>query len=603
MKIFFSTRYFHALLLLIWITIGSALRFAQLTQKSPWTDEFATMVFSLGNSYQTVPLDQAISLSTLLKPLQFDQTIGVSAVLRHLLTEDHHPPLYFLLTHWWIKLLPASGEYVSLWVVRSLPALLGVISIPAVYLLGWLAFRGRWSHPNPLAPLAAQLAAAMMAVSPYGIFLAQEARHYTCAIIWVIASLCCLVVTIEHLQQRKLLPIIVILCWVTVNSLGIATHYLFCLTLCAEAIVFISLGSWVGIFSRPLSYWWRIAAVIVGTLIGCLVWLPVWQASYDPQMTQWIMTNASEVGGNSFVHTALGLLSPIFQFLATWITMFSLLPVEASALPVVVASVLVMVLFFFWAVPLFSSNLKTLLRKAETRLSTAVLSVFVLAAIAIFFVLTYFLGTDLTRGARYSFVYFPAVMVLGGATFAINWKTSNSAQSKPRKDREALTQIDSLLFRFKGKSAVGLILLMGLLSGITVVSNLGYQKYYRPDLLLQKMQHLSSEQVLIATTHNTLVQTGEMMGIAWEFKRTASINKTPISPWFLLAHQDQVRCPETTCPATTILQETLAPLPRPLDLWLVNFQAPVEEKDINCLASRDQITVDGYQSQLYRCLD
>ncbi|HAG83935.1 MAG TPA: glycosyltransferase, partial [Cyanobacteria bacterium UBA12227] len=200
------------LLLFIWIAIGIGLRFTQLTLKSPWTDEFATMIFSLGNTYQTVPLDQAISLETLLQPLKLNSSVGVSAVIHHLLTEDHHPPLYFVFAHWWIQLFSIPEGYVSLWVARSLPAFLGVLSIPAVYGLGWLAFRSQ---------LIAQLAAAMMAVSPYGIYLAQEARHYTLGILWVIASLSCLVVALQHLQHRILLPIWIALCWIIINSLGI----------------------------------------------------------------------------------------------------------------------------------------------------------------------------------------------------------------------------------------------------------------------------------------------------------------------------------------------------------------------------------------------
>ncbi|NET58710.1 MAG: hypothetical protein F6K47_21910, partial [Symploca sp. SIO2E6] len=186
------------------------------------------MVFSLGNSYQAIPLNQIISLDTLLEPLKPNSPGGVSGLLHHLFTEDHHPPLYFLLAHWWTGLFPPVGNYVSLWGMRSLPAFFGVLSIPAVYGLSWLAFRSR---------LIAQLAAAMMAVSPYGIFLAQEARHYTLGILWIIASLSCLVIALQHLHQRKPLPLIVALGWIVVNSLGIATHYFFSLTLLAEAIV------------------------------------------------------------------------------------------------------------------------------------------------------------------------------------------------------------------------------------------------------------------------------------------------------------------------------------------------------------------------------
>jgi uncharacterized membrane protein len=107
---------------------------------------------------------------------------------------------------------------------------------------------------------------------------------------------------------------------------------------------------------------------------------------------------------------------------------------------------------------------------------------------------------------------------------------------------------------------------MGLVSAITVVCNLGYQKYYRPDLLVPLVQEQSKSPVLIATTNKTHVQTGEMMGVAWEFKLSSS----PATPQFLLAHQDQD--PNTS---TAALQKTLNQLPQPLDLWLVNFHAEV----------------------------
>jgi uncharacterized membrane protein len=571
----------------------------------------------LGHSYQTVPVDQAISLDALLQPLQVNPKVGVSAVTHHLFTEDHHPPLYFVLAHWWMQLVPASGEYVSLWAARSLPALFGVASIPAVYGLGWVAFRSR---------LVAQLAAAMMAVSPYSIFLAQEARHYTLAILWVIASLGCLVVAVQHLKRRTPPPLWLVLCWVVVNSLGMATHYFFSLTLSAEVIVLI--GFWISegrlapglritdsvehrenvkelsvssssLPLAPIFLWWRIGIAALGTLVGCLVWVPVWRMSHDTQMTQWIMSGD---------RTVLSLLNPIFQSLATWITMLSLLPVEASSLVVVIASGAVMLGFFVWAVPILYRSFKTLLNKPDSQLATVVLGGFVVGAIAIFFGITYFLGTDLTRGARYNFVYFPAVIVLVGAAIAICWnatETPNSThtlgiESPPRSNLKV-----SSLLRDSGKSAVALIWLMGLLSGITVVSNLGYQKYYRPDLLVPAIQQASSAPVLIATTHNTLVQTGEMMGIAWEFQRAADASKSPINPQFLLAHQDQNQCQGTDCRASKTLQKTLAQLPRPLDLWLVNFKAPVEEDLPNCFAeeaTQYQKSVDGYANQLYHCL-
>lgn len=592
MNILQSRKNLNLLLLLVWIAIGAALRFTNLTLKSPWTDEFATLVFSLGNSFQTVPLDEAISLETLLHPLKPNPDAGVGLVWQKLLSEDHHPPLYFMLAHGWMQLFPTSGEYISLWAARSLPAFLGVLSIPAMYGLGWVAFRSQ---------VVAQFAAAMMALSPFGIYLAQEARHYTLGILWVIASLSCFVVAVQHLKRRTPLPIKVVLVWVLVNSLGIATHYFFSLTLFAEGIALLGLGLWhyrVGwkpgingtetpvesypeknLAPKSLS-WWRILAAAMGTGVGGLVWIPVLQGGYEPQMADWMMLNRESL---------LSWINPIFQTLAAWITMVSLLPVESSSLLVVLVSGAVMIGFFVWVIPFVYRGGKTLLRQAQTRWDTGVLAGFVLSAIALFFAITYILGKDLTRGARYHFVYFPAVILLIAAALAVIGKTSHKLHNFS-------------LWRNRGQIAVVMVGIMGLLSGITVVSNLGYQKYYRPDLLVPIIEQASSSPVLIATTHNTLVQTGEMMGIAWELRNHDS--SAIKNPQFLLAHQDQYRCQASTCPASTTLEQTLAQLPRPLDIWLVNFKATVTDLP-NCYAeepSQYQVWVDGYNYQLYHCL-
>ena len=548
------------LLLLLWTTLALGLRLTQLTAKSPWTDEFSTLVFSLGNSYLTVPLDQAISIDELLQPLQINSDANAIRVIQNLLTQSNHPPLYFILAHWWMQLYGGSG-LVSLWVARSLSAIFGALSIPAIYLLSAFAFRSR---------LVGQIAAAIMAVSPYGIFLAQEARHYTLAILLVIASFGCLVAAIRNIQNQTKLPVLTVTSWILVNIFGIATHYFFVLTLVAEALVLLWKYPWKKkAFNAP---WGQIGVVAVGTAIGGIVWLPIFLQN-NSELTQWI-----ENGEKSNV---LALLNPIFQIIAAWITMLSLLPVEAPALPIVIASGFVMIVFFIWAIPLLKRGLVINLQQSKTRGITQVFASIVASAIAIFFFFTYILGIDLTRGARYNFVYFPAVIVLVAASLAICWKTP------------AINKLSS------GKTAVALIWLMGLLSAVSVINNLGYQKYYRPDLFVQLVQKNSfSVPVLIATTHKTHVQTGEMMGIAREFK----LAKIPTNPQFLLAHQSQN--PYTS---TTALQNTISQKPLPFDLWLVNFYAPVVEIN-KCYTDTDsnlennlEVPVDGYNYQLYHC--
>jgi uncharacterized membrane protein len=578
------------LLLTVWVLIAIGLRLSNLSAKPPWTDEFSTLVFSLGNSFLPVPLDQPISVDVLLQPLQPQPTATIKDVWKHLSSESNHPPLYFFLTHWWMRLFPTHEGLVSLWGARSLAAVFGAASIPAVYALSKLAFRSR---------LVSHFAAAMMATSPYGIFLAQEARHYTLAILWVIASLACLVIASRHIQNRTQIPIWVALSWVGINAMGIATHYFFTLTLCSEALVLLFLA-WrqgekkeqgeklVADLSISHSPWLRIYAVAAGTFVAGLVWLPVFlQNSYGGKLTEWIQGP----------RTGMAWINPIFQAIAAWITMISLLPVETPQLAVVIASGILMLIFFIWAVPILVRGIKVQLKQPQTRLMVQVFVGLVVGAIALFFIFTYFFGIDLTRGARYNFVYFPAVIVLLGASLAVCWHHPILAKGR---------------WGINGKKAVVIIWLMGLVSAITVVCNLGYQKYYRPDLFVQLIEQTSHVPVLISTTQKTHVHIGEMMGIAREFKFTEVLNRGNFgsdffqnsiqntkytSPLFLLAHQD-----EDPSSSTSALQNTLKTLPRPFDLWLVNFYANEPEEVKNCVADTKSLpAVNGYEYKVYHC--
>lgn len=547
------------LLILFWTLIALILRLSWLGSKPPWTDEFSTLVFSLGNSFLRVPLDIPIDIDTLLKPLQPRPDAQLGDVLKNLFTESNHPPLYFLLTHLWVKLFPLESGLVSVFGARSLAAILGGLSVPAIYGLGRLAFN---------TPLVGQMGAAMMATSAYAIFLGQEARHYTLAILWVIASLACTFGAAKSQISQTKIPWPMVGSWIIVNGLGIASHYFFVLILLPEVLILLLLG-WRNHYLNP-SYWRRILAVGMGTTISGLVWIPVFlQNSYGGKLTEWIQGE----------RTGIAWISPIFQALAAWITMIVLLPVESPALTIVILAGIAMLIYLIWAVPILYRGWQENLASSQTHFSTWVLSGIIGIAIAQFFIFTYVFGIDLTRGARYNFVYFPAVIVLVGASLAVCW-------SKP--------QVNIYNWKITGKMAVVLILLVANLSAITVIGNLGYQKYYRPDLFADIINQTSQVPVLITTTQKTHVHIGEMMGIAREFKL-----KYPNSPQtqFLLTHQDTN--PQTS---TIALQTALEQLSRPLDVWVVNFFADLPDNLQTCQLDRSRLPdVDGYEYKLYRC--
>ncbi|MBN1977593.1 MAG: glycosyltransferase family 39 protein, partial [Anaerolineae bacterium] len=117
------------------IALGASLRFHHLGNNGLWIDE----AFSVWMGRQPV-----------------GQMLGWLARI------DQHPPLYYLMLHLWMRL--GDGEAV----VRALSALCATLTIPAIYLLGRrLAGRG-----------VGLLAALILAVSPFHVYFAQEARMY-----------------------------------------------------------------------------------------------------------------------------------------------------------------------------------------------------------------------------------------------------------------------------------------------------------------------------------------------------------------------------------------------------------------------------------------
>ena len=195
-----------------------------------------------GIAFETVPPDRLISLADLMQPLQLPAG-NTAGVLRYLLSEDVHPPFYFVLANVWMRWFSTDSGLVSLGLARSLPAWFGVAAIPAMFGLSWLLLR---------SIVVSQLATAMMALSPFAVYLAQEARHYTFGVLWVIASLSCLVLAVQRLRQRRVLSIGLMLSWVVVNGLGIASHYFFMISLTAMTIALGRLcdpASWLR--SRP----------------------------------------------------------------------------------------------------------------------------------------------------------------------------------------------------------------------------------------------------------------------------------------------------------------------------------------------------------------
>ncbi len=569
------------LLLLLWTVLGASLRFANLEGKPPWIDEFATLVLSLGNSFKSIEIDRVISFQDLLKPLIPHASATVRDVVNRVFIEDHHPPTYFTLAHLWMQLFPTDGGYVNLWAARALPALFGIITIPVIYICSYTIFRSK---------LIANFTAAMLALSPYGVFISQEARHYSLAILWVTISITCLAIVCQYLARQQKVPISIIATWIIINNLGIATHYFFSLALASEVLALGVFGIWQVRQSETTSYLkvfknfvQQLYLAILGTTVGVVIWFWLLVRSYDSTMTEWIK-NAP--------HQLLEVFNPLFQLLGVFFPMMSLLLVEVTELPkfmsidfnlpIVILSAVLMTIYFLWVLPILKRSIVLQWQQPQIQAQMMAILGVTASAIALYLILPWLTGMDITRGARYHFVYFPGVMMTIGLGLAGCWET-----------KSALTKFAS------GKQVVSIVLVMGLVSSSIVSANYGYHKYYRPEQLIPMIRQSAPTPVLIATTHNSLVNVGAIMGLAWEMRRTDKIKQSAQTK-FLFAHQRQAIC-EQNCPSTVILRQTVDRIDTPTDIWLVNFRAPVNLPD-TCNADRNFTRgIYGYDYKLYHC--
>ena len=568
----------HLGLLGLWMAIATCLRWTNLTAKPLWTDEFATIVFSLGHSFQSVPLDQIISAEQLLQPLLVTPVMGAHTVVDRLLSESNHPPLYFLLTHYWLALFGPHQGWVSVAAVRSLAALFGVLSIPAVFGLSWLALR-TWP--------AAHFAALLMVFSPFGIYLAQEGRHYTLPILWIMASLACLLKAARAIQAHRPISWGLGVTWIVINGLGIATHYFFGLTLCAEAITLAGFSLNHCRQGQGTPGLDRIGGVVLGTAASGLVWLPFWHQMQGSELTRWIQLGPL---------IGFAWLNPLAQAFASWVTMIYMLPIQAPKPWMVYPSGLVMILLMLWTLPRLYQGIQRQRWDAHAHLALQLLAGFVASAIALFLGITYGLGMDLTSAFRYNFVYFPAVIVLAGAGLAGLWTRNLTSTFTP--DPMGLGKVSIYTQRW-----VVLLVIGGCLIGaVTVLSNLGFQKAHRPDVVVQAIQATLPASTLIAMPHRTHGQTGALMGVAWDLQQRSPSEQLPQLRYLLVRDRPKSQM------ALSTLGKHLTELPRPLNLWMLNSQHLSQEvlqsvlQQQGCLSAPqiDQ-AVDGYRYQLYLC--
>ena len=159
------------ILLIILLVLGIFFRLVNLDRKVYWYDEGFTSLrvggYTIPEVVQQSFNEQVISVVDFRdRYLSPNSGRGFYGTLKSLAVEDpQHPPLYYLLTHLWMQWF---GNSVA--AIRSLPALISLLVFPCTYWLCIELFK---------SSLTGWVAMAIIAVSPFHVLFAQEAREYS----------------------------------------------------------------------------------------------------------------------------------------------------------------------------------------------------------------------------------------------------------------------------------------------------------------------------------------------------------------------------------------------------------------------------------------
>jgi uncharacterized membrane protein len=463
--------------------------------------------------------------------------------------------------------------------LRSLPALFGVCAIAAIYYLNRIAF----SKASGLT------AAAVMAVSPFGVYLSQEARHYTLPVLLITLSLLILIQIQQDIEKQRW-RLSVWIAWLAINSIGFYVHYFFILAYIAQLVTLC--GIFYKVDHQSLNILPANLPLIITfcllPLIFFIPWLPLMLGDVGRPETNWIPQPNN--------------ILPFFQTLVGWILMVIALPVENYPLWIAITAVILMLLFGIWLFLHIFKGLKKLWQTTDTHSSTWTLLCFTACVLLEFFAIVYLMGKDITVVPRYNFVYYPAISALLAASLVIptdgkmaSIKKFISLPASPCPPVFSLTPSPTF-------TRLSLVLLVGIISCIFVVYDLAFQKPYNPQEVAKNMNVEPGLPLAVVMGYNDYqdVALGLSFALALDKIRDEKIAGTYLafyerSPNYLSVLQS--------------LSQMSPPTTTQLNLWLVIPGLKPKDYPPNLpLSGATTCTIDptkhyrlGIPYQLYRC--
>ncbi|MEO1428071.1 MAG: glycosyltransferase family 39 protein [Cyanobacteria bacterium J06633_8] len=593
--------YLHYLGLTFAIYLAIFLRFWNLQLKPLWMDEVITAIFSLGKNYSFIPLDVVFPLENLQNIFSYQSGVTCATIAENIARESTHPPLFFCgmykVLAW---MTPLTENFVNK--LRTPAVWFGVALVVVVYFINRLAFSRK----------AGLMGAAFVAVSPFAVYLSQEARHYTLPMLMISLCLLALIQIQQDIFQRQQIRVWLWLTWIIINIISIYIHYFSIFNFVAQIATFVLLISlfclprntespeksqlFKGFYRNKIFLRKLFTALILSSsavFIALIPWFGVMQNHLNRSETSWLPTPQH--------------IEPLYQTLISWIVMVIMLPVEAQHLAITIICGLLMLIFAGYLGWKVFKGIKLLLQEPKTYLATLTLLTFTTLVLLEIFAISYILGKDITVAPRYNFIYYPSFSALIAASLITN---NNSSASKRGFSREQDASSADILKVTANNRQLIIVLLVGFISCIFVVNNLGFQKPYLPQQVAQNIYQQPNIPVMAVMAYRNYQDVALGLSFALALEREVkhfNINKLPENRTlsnFAFFNQ--------TAGFQPVL-EKLAKLPNQniaqLNLWII---APGRRKrdypqqitvyqSISCKIDKNHHYRIGIPYQLYRC--
>jgi uncharacterized membrane protein len=210
------------------LVAGIVFRFINLDRKDYWNDETYTSLrisgYTSSEVKQRVYTGRQISVEELLQYQSVNPNKSVIDTVKGLAKEEAQlPPLYFVMVRLWTQWFGSSVA-----VVRSLSAVISLLAFPCLYWLCLELFN---------SPMVGGVAVMLLAVSPFHVLYAQEARMYS---LW---SVQVLLTSATFLRAMRLNTKFSWGIYVATVVLGLYTHLL-------STLVIIGQGIYLGILEK-----------------------------------------------------------------------------------------------------------------------------------------------------------------------------------------------------------------------------------------------------------------------------------------------------------------------------------------------------------------